>query len=165
MEYIWKLTWLAHLHERQEMHPLIVAFLQQRLDPSVITLESPKAMQMPQHPGHHTRHASDRLKEQEADHPLRLSKGLDGVDGRRRVLLVNLLLAAHAGAEVHPPATETHKLPGEVITPRGGLTMCGHHGQHLCFSVAMMWPCGWRLSDVLGLLCWEEVPHAVYGRG
>lgn len=124
---MFKHTWLAHLHERQEMHPLVVAFLKQRLDPSVIALESSKAMEMSQHPGYHARNTGDGLEEQEADHPLRLGQGLDGVGGGGRVQLVDLLLAAHPRASVHTPATETHELPGKIISPCLRLAVGRHH--------------------------------------
>lgn len=118
------------------MHPLIVAFLKQRLDPTIVALEPPKAMQMSQHTGDHTRNARNGLKEQEAYHPLGLGKGLDGVGGRRGVRLIDLLLALHARTEVHAPATETHELPCRDVAPGRGLPVRRHNGKHLGFGVA-----------------------------
>lgn len=34
-------SWFTHLHKGKKMHPLIEALLEQRLDPTVVTLHAP----------------------------------------------------------------------------------------------------------------------------
>lgn len=57
----------AHLHERQQMHSLIVALLEECLDPAVVTLHAPEATEMSEHTANHARNASNALKKDKAD--------------------------------------------------------------------------------------------------
>nr|GMC50251.1 jmjC domain-containing protein 7 [Ipomoea batatas] len=53
---------LRNLHERHQMHSLVLRFFQQRLDPPPAVLESPEGFAVEQHPSHHSRHRRHRLQ-------------------------------------------------------------------------------------------------------
>lgn len=58
-------TRLAHLHECQEVHPLVVALLEERLDPTIVSLHASKASEVAQHAADHAWNSGDALQEDE----------------------------------------------------------------------------------------------------
>lgn len=58
---------LAHLHEREEMHSLVVALFEECLDPAVVALHPAKTAEVTEHTADHARDAGNAFEEDESD--------------------------------------------------------------------------------------------------
>lgn len=57
----------AHFQKGQEVHPLVVRLLEQRLDPTIVALQRPYRAQMAEHARHHTRDTGNGFEKDEPD--------------------------------------------------------------------------------------------------
>ena len=76
-------TGIAELQKRHQMHPLVLGFFQQRVDPPVVPLHASQRLQMTDHGRGESRHAGDRFQEDATSQHValvqRLHVGLEGV--------------------------------------------------------------------------------------
>jgi hypothetical protein len=147
------------------MHSLVITLLEECLDPSVVTLQTPHAVQMSKHAGNHARNPGNAFEKQEPDHPLRFGEWLYRMYGRCGVVLVDLLLTLHPSAEVHAPSAESHEFPGAQFTERLGWSVIWDNIQHFLLGITMVRPCRQGLADVFCLLDWEKVSKSFLGSG
>mmetsp|Transcript_114110 Transcript_114110/g.329608 ORF Transcript_114110/g.329608 Transcript_114110/m.329608 type:complete len:308 (-) Transcript_114110:281-1204(-) len=56
---------LEHAHANQQVHPLVLRLLQQRVDPAEVTAQAPQGAQVPDQRRHEARHACDALEHDE----------------------------------------------------------------------------------------------------
>jgi len=148
---------LAHLHECQEVHPLVVALLEECLDPTVVSLHASKTSEVAQHAADHAWNSGDALQEDETHQPLRLGKRLLCHNRSCWVLLVNLLFTIHARGLVHAPSGKAHNLPGHPVTFGSGLSVGRYDSSHLLVCLGVVRPCWLGLLDMGSLLHGEEV--------
>jgi hypothetical protein len=67
-----KPRWVLDGEEGEEMHPFVLGFLQQGVDPPLIVFQATQTAQMPVHASHEAWHPSHRLQEQHPIEPLSL---------------------------------------------------------------------------------------------
>lgn len=60
-------AWFGHLEEREEVHALVIRFLQQRFNPPVIPLHPAQRMEMPEHACDHSWHPRNGFEEYHPD--------------------------------------------------------------------------------------------------
>mmetsp|Transcript_55326 Transcript_55326/g.135504 ORF Transcript_55326/g.135504 Transcript_55326/m.135504 type:complete len:349 (+) Transcript_55326:279-1325(+) len=82
---------LLQLDEGQQVHPLVLGLLEQRVDPPVVPVHPPQRPEVPQHPRRHPGHPRHRLQEDGPVHHLarrQLAKVVEGegVEGRAQEL-------------------------------------------------------------------------------
>ena len=70
-------AWLSELEEGEEMHSLVVGFLEKRLNPSIIPTHFSERVEMSDHSCYHWGDAGDGLEKDESDEPLLVSHGED----------------------------------------------------------------------------------------
>ena len=65
-------------HERHKMHPLVLRFLKQRLNPTSFFFKFPQRFEMTEHSSDHPRNPGNSLEKQNSQHPI-LFCHLDGL--------------------------------------------------------------------------------------
>lgn len=98
-------------------------------------------------------------------YPLLLAQRLFGDNRSRRRLLIRLLIFAHSCRLVHAPPRCADQDPCDLVADGLRRTVARDDGQHLGLGVAMVWPGGWRGTDVSGFFGGEEIAEATRWRG
>lgn len=100
-----------------------------------------------------------------ATYPLRLTQRPSRYHRRRRRPLIRLLILAHPGGFVHAPPRRPNQHPRDLVANRLRWSMVRHDGEHLGFSVAMVWPGGWGGADMGCFFGGEKIAEMVGGCG
>lgn len=124
---------LRHFQKRQQMHPLIIRLLQQRLNPSIIPLHPPHRMQMPQHARRHARNTRHRFEKNVSNHVLSLTH------------LSTPFAIPRSHIEAPPQCANESE--SDAIRPGFAFALGDLHGCHLVVGVYGMRPCGRRFTD------------------
>lgn len=124
---------LRHFQKRQQMHPLIIRLLQQRLNPSIIPLHPPHRMQMPQHARRHARNTRHRLEKNVSNHVLSLTH------------LSTPFAIPRSHIEAPPQCANESE--SDAIRPGFAFALGDLDGCHLVVGVNGMRPCGRRFTD------------------
>lgn len=124
---------LRHFQKRQQMHPLIIRLLQQRLNPSIIPLHPPHRMQMPQHARRHPRNTRHRFEKNVSNHILSLTH------------LSTPFAIPRSHIEAPPQCANESK--SDAIRPGLTFALGDLDGCHLVVGVNGMRPCGRRFTD------------------
>lgn len=124
---------LRHFQKRQQMHPLIIRLLQQRLNPSIIPLHPPHRMQMPQHPRRHPRNSRHRFEKDVSNHVLSLTH------------LSTPFAIPRSHIEAPPQCT--YESESDAIRPGFAFALGDLDGCHLVVGVNGMRPCGRGFTD------------------
>lgn len=121
------------------MHPLIVRLFQQRLDPSIVPLQSSYTVKVSKHPGDHAWDTGHALQEHASNEPFALVhwaiqplSGVFSIFGAGR----NGMVMTITCTEVHAPSKKPYHCEGYFIRPCLRFSVGDLNAVHLLLCVA-----------------------------
>ena len=148
------------------MHSLVVAFLEQRLNPTVVTLHSSHAVQMSEHAGNHTRHTGNTLEEDVPGEVLLLCHAVLASCLDRIFFCQHLrFIVSVAAGKIKSPPQDADSGQGNFVSPITRLAMVYLDTLHLIFCIQRMLPCCVCLSNAGCFGLWKEIADLTPRRG